>query len=67
MLTNHAYWNLGGEGSGSALDHQLTINSDFFVPVNAEAIPTGEILNCRNKVIDFSSPALVGERLSFSF
>ena len=41
-MTNHSYFNLGGEGSGDVLDQFLTIHSKFYTPVDRESIPTGE-------------------------
>ena len=38
-LTNHAYWNLAGEGSGSADGHLLTVEADTYLPVDEQAIP----------------------------
>src|SRR3546814_7817869 len=42
-ITNHAYWNLGGEGSaGGAMGHIVTIPAETYLPTDATAIPTGE-------------------------
>lgn len=57
-LSNHAYWNLGGEGSPyGALEHLLTIPADHYLPVNAALIPTGERRSVANSPFDFRSSA----------
>lgn len=61
-LTNHAYWNLCGEGSGrSALDHILTIHGGHFLPVDNDLIPTGEIRTVNGTVFDFRQPRRIGD------
>ncbi len=61
-LTNHAYWNLGGAGSGTILDHELMIAADHYLPVSEDLIPTGELDEVGGTPLDFRSPARIGAR-----
>jgi aldose 1-epimerase len=63
-LSNHAYWNLAGEGfPGGAMGHLLTIPADHYLPTDATAIPTGELRVVDGTPFDFRRPAAIGERV----
>jgi aldose 1-epimerase len=63
-ITNHAYWNLAGEGSSRSInDQRLTLHADAYLPTDAGAIPTGEIRPVAGTVFDFRTPAAIGQRV----
>lgn len=57
-FTNHSYFNLSDEET--ALNHLLSVNSDFITPVNDTLIPTGELLSVSDTPFDFRKPQKVG-------
>jgi len=60
-LVNHSYYNLAGHDSGSVDGHELKLYADFYTPVEANMIPTGEVLSVKGSGLDFTSPALIAE------
>ncbi|HWU93971.1 MAG TPA: aldose epimerase family protein [Sphingomonas sp.] len=63
-LTNHAYWNLSGEGSSNgAMGHVVTIPAQTYLPTDEGAIPTGEFKPVAGTVFDFRKPMAVGLRV----
>jgi len=62
-LTNHSYFNLGGQDNPSIRDHEVCIRAPFFVPTDEWDIPTGEILSVAGTDFDFREPVSMGAAL----
>lgn len=63
-LTSHSYFHLGGRGTGSALDHLVQIHADAFTPIDAEALPTGEVMPVGGTPFDLRDATALGDALS---
>jgi len=63
-LTNHGYFNLGGEGSGEIYGHKLMICSDEITVTNNNSIPTGAYASIAGTPYDFTEPREIGERIN---
>lgn len=68
-LTNHGFFNLAGisNPTPSVLNNILTINADYYIPIDEVSIPTGEILKVENTPMDFRTPHTIGERIDEPF
>ena len=62
-LTNHCYFNLDGQASGSILEHSLKINATHFTVGNSECLPTGYVAKVEGTPLDFTDFHTIGERI----
>ncbi|MBV8893070.1 MAG: galactose mutarotase [Acidobacteria bacterium] len=63
-LTQHTYFNLGGEGNGDVLAEELRLNADRFTPIDKDLIPTGEIRSVKGTPLDFTQSTRIGARIN---
>jgi aldose 1-epimerase len=66
-FTNHSYFNLVGNGSGSVADQLLLVNADRYTPAGPDQIPTGEIAPVEGTPLDFRQMTPIGARLHSAF
>jgi len=61
-LTNHTYFNLAGAGSGTVLEHRLTLHARHYLETNADMVPTGKLLPVADTAFDFIRGDVIGRR-----
>jgi aldose 1-epimerase len=66
-LTNHTFFNLDGQNSGSILDTFLRIDADNFTPTDDKLIPTGEIREVSGTPMDFRRSTRIGDRIETDY
>lgn len=65
--TNHSYFNLSGEASGSVLNQQVWINADAYTRADAQSIPTGEITPVSGTPMDFRMEKEIGKEIDAEY
>lgn len=68
-LTQHSFFNLAGNAkpTPTVCNNILTINADYYTPMDEVSIPTGEIAPVAGTPMDFRTPHTVGERIGDRF
>ena len=66
-MTNHSYFNLNGEGSGTAMDQYLTIHAQEYTPVREDSIPVGENVSVEGTPMDFRTAKQIGRDIEADF
>lgn len=61
-VTNHNFWNLNGEASGTINNHELVVLASKYTPVDSTLIPTG-IESVSGTPFDFTTFRKIGERV----
>ncbi len=64
-LTNHSYWNLEKNKKNMIYNHDLKLNSNKYLQVNKDLIPTGNFKSVKKSIFDFLKFQNIGKKLSF--
>src|SRR3954469_12867383 len=66
-MAHHTYWNLGGQGSGTIRDHELTLFADQYTPsapvANGDPVPDGTVKPVKGTPFDFTTAKPIGKDL----
>ncbi|RGN31100.1 aldose epimerase family protein [Bacteroides oleiciplenus] len=66
-MTNHSYFNLDGNPSKNNSDYLLTVNADYYTPVDSTFMTIGELAMVDGTPMDFRTPAAIGSRINQNF
>jgi aldose 1-epimerase len=61
---HHSYWNLAGHGSGTILEHIVSVAADHYTPGDEDLIPTGTIEAVAGTPYDLRRPRALREHFS---
>ena len=66
-MTNHSYFNLAGQDSGTILDQEVWIGADAYTEADAQSIPTGAVLPVEGTPMDFRVRKAIGRDIEADF
>ncbi|PKG24617.1 aldose epimerase family protein [Niallia nealsonii] len=66
-ITNHSYFNLSGNSKRDCLEHVLTVESDRFLELNEQLLPTGILIQAKDTSFDFQEGKKLKEGIESDF